>query len=453
MNYNEFELVVKKLEELELIEKVGNVFNWFRKLNKTRINNLLHLSKEKVLFFKSYEDILLDLNFLNSENYIEDINDIYSCVKYNREEYLNVITKLLKNNNFINSPFHRNDLKKILKCNNLDYINLYVALAVNNISIKGGHHIEDFEKLESKNANYSLKIKEALLKVMINKNSIESKYHENHVDLIKKSKQVYTANNLALLATTNHSIENNNHIKDMEILLFNVKKEKSDCLTKIALSKVSLDSIYHQYDMMVILSSDDLHVPYLTELALSRKSLNTTYHLDDMKLISNAKDISISPYLLRLIKESSTNDKIIHDIEINSILNCTNKEKIKILTDIYTNAKLDNCSNYDEIIKFISKIEDINLLENLFNFINDYSIDKINCCFEILMNLKDENKIKEELMKFIKNNNKRLERENLENLTNIEKINILRKNIYNYIDGDKTKEIPTKVFGLKEIKQ
>lgn len=153
MNILDLEKVVIILKKYDLLDNIDNFNKWFFRLNEKRINNLLSIYNMNLNKVLKHKGILVNLDFLNSPYYIEDIkimeesknDDILGCL----------IDVALEKDSYINE-YHTEDMNMILNAKD-SYTAYYLSLvACNYLSIYNDYHKEDMKKISNSN-NYDAK--------------------------------------------------------------------------------------------------------------------------------------------------------------------------------------------------------------------------------------------------------------------------------------------------------
>lgn len=153
MNILDLEKVIIILKKYDLLGNIDNFNKWFFRLNEKRINNLLSIYNMNLNKVLKHKGILVNLDFLNSPYYIEDIkimeesknDDILGCL----------IDVALEKDSYINE-YHTEDMNMILNAKD-SYTAYYLSLvACNYLSIYNDYHKEDMKKISNSN-NYDAK--------------------------------------------------------------------------------------------------------------------------------------------------------------------------------------------------------------------------------------------------------------------------------------------------------
>ena len=153
MNILDLEKVIIILKKYDLLDNIDNFNKWFFRLNEKRMNNLLSIYNMNLNKVLKHKGILVDLDFLNSPYYIEDIkimeesknDDILGCL----------IDVALEKDSYTNE-YHMEDMNMILNAKD-SYTAYYLSLvACNYLSIYNDYHKEDMEKISNAN-NYDAK--------------------------------------------------------------------------------------------------------------------------------------------------------------------------------------------------------------------------------------------------------------------------------------------------------
>lgn len=143
MNILDLEKVIIILKKYDLLDNIDNFNKCFFRLNEKRINNLLSIYNMNLNKVLKHKGILVNLDFLNSPYYIEDIkimeesknDDILGCL----------IDVALEKDSYINE-YHTEDMKKISNSNNYDAKYLSI-IATDYKSLISGKHKEDMDNL------------------------------------------------------------------------------------------------------------------------------------------------------------------------------------------------------------------------------------------------------------------------------------------------------------------
>ena len=95
--------------------------------------------------------------------------------------------------------------------------------------------------------------------IAMDKNSLESKYHKEDMNLIANItiKTILIARYSQELACNKNSLESNYHKEDMELISNARSNEIAGCLIDVAMNKNSLESKYHREDMKRLLDAKD----------------------------------------------------------------------------------------------------------------------------------------------------------------------------------------------------
>lgn len=153
MNILDLEKVIIILKKYDLLDNIDNFNKWFFRLNEKRINNLLSIYNMNLNKVLKHKGILVNLDFLNSPYYIEDIK----IMEESKSDVILgcLIDVALEKDSYINE-YHTEDMNMILNAKD-SYTAYYLSLvACNYLSIYNDYHKEDMEKISNSN-NYDAK--------------------------------------------------------------------------------------------------------------------------------------------------------------------------------------------------------------------------------------------------------------------------------------------------------
>ena len=227
--------------------------------------------------------------------------------------------RILINENLLKSSDYNKRVEAMSKLKNGDgWWHLFDSLCSPNF-LKSKNYYKDIEKIsKAETAKYALW-------VIDDDNFINSPYHNGDLELITSAKD--------------------------EII--------SELLATIAQSKASIKSIYHRYDMNLILNTENSKLQYICSyphhcinmLATNEVSLKDPYHIENMQILLNNEKNSV--YLYRLM----TNEKVVNDKnyrkEIDIVSKAKSEKTAKAMYYYIVDPK--KCSNenfYDDYIGF-----------------------------------------------------------------------------------------------------
>ena len=437
MKYNDLVLLRDKLVEIGLINEVENISKFLKMIKPYMIQNILKLSKEDVQAFENDKKVLININFLKSDNYLSDINTL----RNNQDKRL-ILCELFQSSSFLNSKYHNEDLNLIIKCT---FPSLLKNLAIDGVSIKNIYHRSDMELLDKYIRKVGFKgydVSNEYIRYVTHPNSIKSPYHDKDKKTILPAPDGFKAGILCDVAINNSSIESENHESDLSIIR---KCDNYAALLKLgqlAVNNKSLASENHKFDMMLLAGyKDEEHLEGLFNVATSKLSIFSEHHISDMNIIANCDKKENIKYLSVL----ATNDLSIksknHEVDMQILFLCPS-DCVKKLCTILSNNKLLNYDNRDKIInKLMMQKENISsVLENFIFLLrvlqeSDYTnfLDEIN-----KFSARDlQHIIFEYKSSFGKVSNE---------LTNEQKMNIFIKNAQMYHDSND--EIPSNTFKI-----
>ena len=323
--------IKSKLLEFNLLDCIEDLDAWINSLNDKALDNFLNLKLENRNRYEyaepEYKAILVNLDLLKTDYYLEDVNIINNRSFLSESEYY-VLYKLASDKTSLNGPSHRHDINLIDRRCAPEVRNVLVTLAGNSASLASLHHDEDMELIrdlpfdryeirrildvaikkeclespyyrqdmelisKAKNTEYF----KALIKVASNEASLNSPFHEKDMALVANAHNTEMAQMLATVATNEASLAHSIiHPEDMELINNAWHNEMAKSLTKVATCPSSLNNPdSHQADMCLIANSHDVirynsnKHKHLAAVATNEASLNSRYHDNDMQMIAKA---------------------------------------------------------------------------------------------------------------------------------------------------------------------
>lgn len=382
MKYNDLILLRDKLVEIGLINEIENISKFLKMIKPYMIQNILKLNKEDVQAFEDNKKILVNTDFLKSDNYLSDINTLK-----NNQDKKSILYELFQSKSFLNSKYHNEDLNMIIKCK---FPSLLKELAIDGASIKSIYHKADMELLDKYIRKVGFKgydVSNEYVRYVTHPNSIKSPYHNKDKKIILTASNGFKARILCDVAINNSSITNENHESDISIIR---KCDNYAALLKLgqlAVNNKSLASKDHKSDMMLLANcKDEQHLEELFNIAISKLSIFSEHHISDMNIIANCDKKENVKYLSVL----ATNDLSVksknHKVDMQLLFLCPS-DCAKELCAILSNNKLLNYDNRDKIInKLMMQNENISDVLQSFIFLlrvlqgSDYTnfLDEIN---------------------------------------------------------------------------
>ena len=455
MNISEFELVKEKLEKYNLVDEIDNISKWFRRLTKKHIDNFLNLKYDDCL--KKHAKLLTNINFLGSSNYIENVELLKKSIK---DDHVYItpsdLYNLLTNPNFINSKYHSHDLNYIILASDKYLQENLIKLALSTKSINGKYHEEDIENLYNNGLSHKYGKKREDLKfydVYVDYAKEYSKFnlqndawhHLTDSSSILNAKSRKIAEEIKKVALNEKSLTSNHHISDIDFIYQASSDEIAHLLSLVACNKHSLESTNHDYDMLQISKADSYDKALaLSSLCLDKAVISSSYHIDDMLKISKCNNSNVK--YLGLIAKNFTKKNQDHKYLLD-LVSKTSSDKAYLIWLISNWDKVNSSVHFYDYVNFINNNSiDVGIkLVDLFWLIEDKK--KIDDLYFMIHNLSSDKEILNVLNLYI--NKQKGELRIKESLTNEEKLNIINDNVLNYVDEDKTKELPKAVFKIK----
>lgn len=153
MNILDLEKVIIILKKYDLLDNIDNFNKWFFRLNEKRMNNLLSIYNMNLNKVLKHKGILVNLDFLNSPYYIEDIKIMEES---KNDDILGFLIDVALEKDSYTNEYHMEDMNMILNAKD-SYTAYYLSLvACNYLSIYNDYHKEDMEKISNAN-NYDAK--------------------------------------------------------------------------------------------------------------------------------------------------------------------------------------------------------------------------------------------------------------------------------------------------------
>lgn len=444
MNYSDLEKIELQLEKYNLTEEIPNISKWLVKLNKKQIDNFLSLNISNLGKLENYKYILVNLGFLNKDNYLKVVNKL---VNNNSEVCIIEIIKLLLDSNFIESKYYNEDIEILLdegKCFNIEAL---CTIARSGKSVGSNYHLDDIKLIAITNDINKLRI---LTRLACNNTSLNGKYHKKDMETVFNIDGISRLEAIEKLACSNNSVNSIYHDNDVKLII-TADESKIPYLVDVACDPYSVNSKEHINDMNLIYTSKtNRHAEYLEKLALSITSLFSHFHNEHMKLLFNTSEEKL-PFLFHLLNKHRIVQNPMNSSYLIFISNCNNIKKVECMSKIMLNEKLEKePKKRKEILDIIKNIENEFVLDLIMKFIDSTT----EILYYFICSIKDVDKIEDvyEIKNYVLKNmvlvyNELQDEEKTNKITNKEKIEIIKNNSISYKDSDR--QLPTIVFKTK----
>lgn len=358
-------------------------------------------------------DRLCSPNFLNSENYYEDMEMISKAPSAQHPLWI------VNEDAFINSPYHKEDLKLIVEAKdtpkedgneldwlvkealtvvagNVDSINspyhqkdmqliahagsecLQMSssypegslnnLATNSVSLKDKYHLENMQLL-AQNPTAG----EYLYELMTNPEIIKGKYYRNEVNALANAKSLLTAMAMYFYVLNPDEFESRRMLRDYHSQLWDLGLDFKDTMEIRRKNSIkgSNNPNYLQY-LALLNQIDDKYVLFVESL-LSNKAFASSQYCDyDLNVLLSAqdKDAFLELYSFMSNEISLNGSHHIKDLDIISKTN--NKELRKWLISKAIDEDSINSCYHDYDMEYISKLDLDNIEREILKSIHYY---------------------------------------------------------------------------------
>lgn len=434
MNYNELQKVCFQLEKYNLVDEIGNIAKWLRKLNKKQINNFLSLDIKDFGSLDNYKKFLVNSNFLMCDDYLNKIN-ILCNVK--SDEKLKILIDLMQDDTFLNSPYYHSDFEIILNSN--DNVASYLSeVARSSKSICGKYHMYDM-KLINNCSNKNKIILESLVSLSKDVDALESKYHTYDMRAISVCKSLYMAQIILELSSSKKFLEFDYHEEDIEMILKS-RQSIANYLKDVCLCNKSLENKEeHLEDMKLIFKSNDDIGYYLKYVATNKVSLNSNFHREHMSFMKDANSVNAEYIFLLLSRESFMKNES-HIFDLTLLAKIKDGNIASNLFEAIINKNLAESEYRNEVLKIIA-ITKNDLLRNYIMLGLNLNTNKFDEYFKLLKTATTNEELDDIKARYIKDKNIP---------SNKEALNIIIERAVEYKDLD---ELPNHVYGLKTRKK
>lgn len=358
-------------------------------------------------------DRLCSPNFLNSENYYEDMEMISKAPSAQHPLWI------VNEDAFINSPYHKDDLKLIVEAkdtpkedgneldwlveealtvvaSNVDSINspyhqkdmqliahagsecLQMSssypegslnnLATNSVSLKDKYHLENMQLL-AQNPTAG----EYLYELMTNPEIIKGKYYRNEVNALANAKSLLTAMAMYFYVLNPDEFESRRMLRDYHSQLWDLGLDFKDTMEIRRKNSIkgSNNPNYLQY-LALLNQIDDKYVLFVESL-LSNKAFASSQYCDyDLNVLLSAqdKDAFLELYSFMSNEISLNGSHHIKDLDI--ISKTDNKELRKWLISKAIDEDSINSCYHDYDMEYISKLDLDNIEREILKSIHYY---------------------------------------------------------------------------------
>lgn len=434
MNYNELQKVIFQLEKYNLVDEIGNIAKWLRKLNTKQINNFLSLDIKDFGSLNNYKKILVNSNFLMCDDYLNKVN-ILCNVKSDKK--LKILIDLMEDIIFLNSPYYDIDFEIILNCD--DRAVCYLSeVARSGKSICGKYH-EFAMKLINKSSSKNKVILECLVSLSKNETSLASKYHTYDMRAISICKSLYMAKIILELSSSKKFSEFVCHEQDIDLILKS-KQNVAEYLKEVCLCTKSLENKeQHLDDMWLIFNVDEIIGYYVKNIAINTNSLNSKFHREHMIYMASS-NFANCQYIYNIIKNDSYKR---HDecmLRLDLLSKVDNNDIVRDLYDAMINKNLSESENRVEVLTVIATSKN-DLLRSYIMLGLNLNTNVFDEYFNLLQNATSNEELDEIKSRYIKD--KKVG-------SNKEVLNVIMNNAIKYKDLD---ELPNHVYGLKTTRK
>lgn len=358
-------------------------------------------------------DRLCSPNFLNSENYYEDMEMISKAPSAQHPLWI------VNEDAFINSPYHKDDLKLIVEAkdtpkedgneldwlveealtvvaSNVDSINspyhqkdmqliahagsecLQMSssypegslnnLATNSVSLKDKYHLENMQLL-AQNSTAG----EYLYELMTNPEIIKGKYYRNEVNALANAKSLLTAMAMYFYVLNPDEFESRRMLRDYHSQLWDLGLDFKDTMEIRRKNSIkgSNNPNYLQY-LALLNQIDDKYVLFVESL-LSNKAFASSQYCDyDLNVLLSAQDKDAFLELYSFMSnEISLNGS--HHIKDLDIINKTNNKELKkwLISKAIDEDSINSCY-HDYDMEYISKLDLDNIEREILKSIHYY---------------------------------------------------------------------------------
>ena len=337
-------------------------------------------------------DNLCSPNFLNSENYYEDMEMISKAPS---AQYL---LWVVNDDVFINSPYHKEDLKLIVEAKDtkkedgkeLDWLvaEALVVVARNADSVKGPYHREDMQLIahsgsECLQSTHSFP-ESSLNNLATNKVSLKDKYHLENMQILAQ-KPAYEEFLYELM--TNPEIIKGKHYRDEVKALANAKSLFKATAMYFYISPPNEDGVgptideysYRHYNNLLwnlgLSFRDTDALRYNSNYRNSAKDKNNSNYLKHLELLNQVDDKFVL-YIESLLSNKTFANSKYFEYDLNVLLSTQDKD---LFIDLYNLMSRDfsiNESHHIKDLDIIRKADNKELRRWLISeAINKYSIN------------------------------------------------------------------------------
>lgn len=305
--------------------------------------------------------------FINSPYHKEDLKLIVEAKDTPKEEgyeldwlVAEALTMVAGNSDSINSPYHQNDMQLIAhagsECLQMSHSypeNSLNNLAINSVSLKDKYHLENMQIL-AQNPDKS----EYLYELMTSHKFINGKYYRSEVNALANAKSSLTAMALYFYILNPDEVESSRMFIDYYGKLYDLGLDYKDIyeLKRKNSIKGSINPNYLRY-LALLNQIDDKYVLFVESL-LSNRVFASSQHCDyDLNVLLSMKDKDIFFDLYKFMSYKSSLNSIHHIKDLDYICKTQNKElRSWLLSKAIDEDSINSCY-HDYDMEYISKLD------------------------------------------------------------------------------------------------
>ena len=369
MTLDELKKIVAQIKRYKLESKIKDINEWFASLNKTQVNNFISLDIELSKYLQKNRHFLVDLDFLRSEYYLEDlamIND--DTIAFNKAS---ILYEVASNVFSFESEYHRDDMKRLYSQCLLFKIESMAALAINPNSLGNDYHEFSMGLIESVRDD---RIAPLLSGLASNNEFLKCVNYKEAISLVADAKNYDYARNL-YEAASSAGDDQTYLYEDMKKIAKAKTKEISSALLSVAKSKPSISSEYHVTDMDTIFNAKNAYVAAcLAEVAVDNGSLGSEHHEADMQCILGVKNVDILEILGQLARNTHSLNSCYHRLHMDLMSRAKTEKRAKALYKVSVNRDSLVDQQHERNLKLISNVDTDDKADLLGSV-------AVNCCF------------------------------------------------------------------------
>lgn len=363
MTLDELKKIIAQIKKYKLESKIKDINEWFASLNKTQVNNFISLDIKLSKFLQKNRQLLVNLNFLSSKYYLEDLKMINDSNISSKKA--SILYDVATNPFSFESEYHREDMKRLYSQKSETKMSKMAALAGNKYSIGSDYHEFSMKLIESVKDD---EIVNLLVALASNKTFLCCADYTDAISLVACAKNYYYAQNLYVVADS--AKDDMTYLyQDMEKIAKAKNEEISDCLLDVANDKTSLGSEHHLSDMETIFNAKNEKVATcLAKVACSGSSLRSLHHAPDMQCIADIENIDILGIIGALAVDYTSLQSVYHALHMKLVSNAKTERRANSLYSVAVdsdsigdqqherNLKLISTADSDEKAELLSKV-------------------------------------------------------------------------------------------------